>query len=129
MMSHAAFSGKEVAPGDVIALSQARLAQANRGWEAAVESAFYPAADRIAHAILPVVADNVGIPAKRNSRRTVKIYTWSAVLLTLIVVLLSCLFFVVNQLTQDVFETVKKNDEGAMVLHNQLVSYGALALN
>ncbi|MBN3762179.1 hypothetical protein [Burkholderia sp. Ac-20365] len=125
MMSHAAFSGKDIAPDDVQALSAARTAQASRAWEPAVESAFYPAADRIAHAIAPVVANNVGAPARLGSQRTVRIYTWMTVFLTLVVVLLSCLFFVVNQLTENVLQTVQKNDEGAMVLHNQLVSYGA----
>ncbi|TDN62611.1 hypothetical protein [Paraburkholderia sp. BL10I2N1] len=124
LVSYAAFSGNDVAPGDIQALSQARTAQTNRAWDSAIESAFYSALDRLAHRAIPVVAETAGAEARRGARRAIRIYTSSAVVLTFAVVSLSCLLFTVNQISEDVEQTIRQNDAGAMSLHNQLVSHG-----
>lgn len=124
LASYAAFSGHTLTPGDIAVFSRARAAQKQGTWDADVESAFYPAVDRLATSALPVVAETAGGEARRGARRAIRIYTWSAVVLTLAVVSLSCLLFTVNQVSDDVLHTVQLNDAGSMALHNQLVSYG-----
>ncbi|WP_116123641.1 hypothetical protein [Paraburkholderia sp. BL6669N2] len=124
LASYAAFSGHNLTPADIAVFSRARAAQKQGTWDADVESAFYPAVDRLASSTLPVVAETAGGEARRGARRAIRIYTWSAVVLTFAVVSLSCLLFTVNQVSDDVLHTVQLNDAGSMALHNQLVSYG-----
>jgi hypothetical protein len=125
LLSYAARAAGPVSPSDINALSQARLAQITRVWSPAIEAAFYPAYDRVAHSVMPVVAETAGSEARQGARRAIRIYTWSAVCLTVVVVGLSCMLFTVNQISDDVARIVALNDAGAMALHNQLVSHGA----
>lgn len=123
MVSYAAQNGKLLDENDVGSMSRARDAQLSHSWNPAIEGAFYAAMSRIAHAVTPVVAETAGDDARRGARRAIRIYTRSAIALTVLVVLLSCVLFVVNQISTDIAVVVKDNDAAALSLHNQLQSH------
>ncbi|MDR5771560.1 MULTISPECIES: hypothetical protein [unclassified Caballeronia] len=123
MVSYGAQNGKPLDEHDVEAMSRARAAQQNRTWNAETESAFYAAMSRIAHAVTPVVAATAGNEAREGARRAIRIYTRSAIALTVLVVSLSCLLFVGNQISSDIANVVKSNDAAALTLHNQLQAH------
>lgn len=125
MVSDGAQNGKLLDEQDVQALSNARTALQNRSWNADVEAAFYAAMSRIAHSLLPVVAETAGDEARRGARIAIRIYTHAAMILTVVVVSLSCLLFVVNQISSDIANYVKANDATALTLHNQLIGHEA----
>lgn len=123
MVSYAAQNGKTLEAGDVEALSKARDAQQNHSWNPEIEGAFYAAMSRISHTVAPVVAETAGDDARQGARRAIRIYTRSAIALTILVVSLSCLLFVVNQISADISVVVKNNDAAALSLHNQLQAH------
>lgn len=123
MVSYGAQNGKPLDERDVEAMSKARAAQQDHTWNPEIESAFYAAMSRIAHAVTPVVAETAGDEARRGARRAIRIYTHSAIALTLLVVSLSCLLFVANQVSTDIAAVVKANDAAALTLHNQLQAH------
>ncbi|KXV12816.1 hypothetical protein CR51_06320 [Caballeronia megalochromosomata] len=123
LVSYGAQNGKLLDERDIEAMSQARAAQQDHAWNPEIESAFYAAMSRIAHAVTPVVAETVGDEARRGARRAIRIYTHSAIALTLLVVSLSCLLFVANQVSTDIATVVRENDAAALTLHNQLQAH------
>ncbi|MDN7177215.1 hypothetical protein M0D69_04155 [Caballeronia sp. SEWSISQ10-4 2] len=123
LLSHATLAGLQLLPEDIAALTQARLARAEARWSAEIETAFYAALNRISKGVLPVVAATAGSNAHHGSRRAIKIYTITAISLTIFVVALSCLLFTVNRISDDVLKIVGTNDASAMILHNQLMSH------
>jgi hypothetical protein len=125
MVSYGAQNGKLLAEADVQALSNARTALQNRAWNADTEAAFYAAMSRIAHALSPVVAETAGDEARRGARIAIRIYTRAAMFLTVVVISLSCLLFVVNQISSDIANYVKENDATALTMHNQLIAHEA----
>jgi hypothetical protein len=123
LVSYGAKNGKPLDEHDIEAMSKARTAQQDHTWNPEIESAFYAAMSRIAHAVTPVVAETAGDEARRGARRAIRIYTHSAIALTLLVVSLSCLLFVANQVSTDIATVVKANDAAALTLHNQLQAH------
>jgi hypothetical protein len=123
LLSHATLAGLQLLPEDIAGLTQARLARAEARWNAEVEAAFYTALNRISKGVLPVVAATAGSNAHQGSRRAIRIYTITAISLTIFVVALSCLLFTVNRISDDVLKIVGINDTSAMILHNQLMSH------
>ncbi|SAL02619.1 hypothetical protein AWB80_08400 [Caballeronia pedi] len=123
MVSYGAQNGKLLDERDIEAMSKARAAQQDHTWNPEIESAFYAAMSRIAHAVTPVVAETAGDEARQGARRAIRIYTHSAIALTLLVVSLSCLLFVANQVSTDIATVVKQNDAAALTLHNQLQAH------
>jgi hypothetical protein len=125
MVSYGAQNGRLLEEQDVQALSNARTALQNRTWSPQVEAAFYAAMSRIAHSLSPVVAETAGDEARRGARRAIRIYTYCAVTLTVVVLSLSCMLFVGNQISGDIGNIVKANDAEALTLHNQLLAHRA----
>lgn len=123
LISYGAQNGKLLDEHDVEAIAKARAAQGEHAWDAGIESAFYAAMSRIAHAVAPVVAETAGDEARHGARRAIRIYTYSAIALTVFVVSLSCLLFVANQVATDIATVVKSNDAAALTLHNQLQAH------
>jgi hypothetical protein len=123
LVSYAAQNGKLLDENDVEAMSKARDAQQSHTWNPDLEASFYVAMSRIAHAVTPVVAETASDDARHGARRAIRIYTRSAVALTILVVSLSCVLFVVNQISTDIAIVVRDNDAAALTLHNQLQSH------
>ncbi|SAL03770.1 hypothetical protein [Caballeronia ptereochthonis] len=123
MVSYGAQNGKVLDEHDIEAMSKARAAQQDHTWNPEIESAFYAAMSRIAHAVAPVVAETAGDEARQGARRAIRIYTHSAIALTVLVVSLSCLLFVANQVSTDIAAVVRNNDAAALTLHNQLQAH------
>ena len=123
LVSYGAQNGKLLDEHDIEAMSKARAAQQEHTWNPEIESAFYAAMSRIAHTVAPVVAETAGDEARLGARRAIRIYTHSAIALTLLVVSLSCLLFVANQVSTDIATVVKSNDAAGLTLHNQLQAH------
>ncbi|CAB3745698.1 hypothetical protein [Paraburkholderia humisilvae] len=123
LLSHASLTGLPLASHDIEALTQARVARIEHNWNAQIESEYYAALNRISKGVRPVAAATSGKEAYRGARRAIRIYTLTAISLTILVVGLSCLLFTVNQISDDVQRIVTINDASAMALHNQLLSY------
>jgi hypothetical protein len=123
LLSHASLGGLPIATQDIEALTRARIARVEGVWTARIESDYYAALNRISKDVLPVVAATAGKEACRGARRAIRIYTITAISLTILVVALSCLLFSVNQISDDVAKMVAINDPAAMMLHNQLMSH------
>jgi hypothetical protein len=125
MVSYGAQNGRLLDRADVQALSNARDAVQTRTWSPDIEAAFYAAMSRIAHGLRPVVAETAGEEARRGARRAIRLYTYGAVTLTIVVLALSCMLFVGNQISGDIANIVKANDAEALTLHNQLIAHRA----
>ncbi|MGF6535961.1 hypothetical protein P3T20_006779 [Paraburkholderia sp. GAS206C] len=123
LISHASLAGVNLAESDVEAVSQARLAQSKKNWTANVEALFYAALSRIAYSVFPVEAATAGPNAHRGARKAIRMYSYFTIPLTLVVIALSCLLYIANQLSQDVTRLVAANDIEAMRLHNELESH------
>lgn len=128
VVTHAGLCGKPLDRDDVKALAEARDAQRNFDWNATVEAPFYDAMSRVTHAVAPVVAETVGADARKGARLAIRNYSWSALGLTCLLLALSCLMFVVREISDDMHVQIEKNDPIALNLHNQLQAYAA-ALN
>jgi hypothetical protein len=126
LISHAAQTGKQLAPEDIQALANAREAQKGRTWKPAIEAEFYASMSRIARAVSPVIAETVGDTARSGARKAIRSYTRAAIVLTISASLLSCLLFVVAQASQDISSVVKENDAAALDLHNELQAHAVL---
>lgn len=123
LISYASQTGKPIENTDVEALSAARAAQREIAWQPETEGLFYKSMSRISQAIAPAVAETVGVEARRGARRSIRIYTWSGCILTVCVLILSCLLFVVKGISTDISGVVEKNDGAALSLHNELQAY------
>jgi hypothetical protein len=123
LISYAALAGNPLLCKDIEAVSLAHQARQERLWDSKIESAFYAALCRIAHGALPVRAATAGDEAVRGARRAIKIYSYFTIPLMLVVVALSCLLYVANQLSTEISSLVKDNDIAAMQLHNELESH------
>jgi hypothetical protein len=126
LISFASQTGKPIESTDVEALSVARAEQREITWKPETEGHFYSAMSRISKAIAPAVAETVGAEARRGARRAIRIYTWSGCVLTVFVLLLSCLLFVVKGISTEISEVVDKNDAVALALHNELQAYSGV---
>jgi hypothetical protein len=80
---------------------------------------------RISQAIDPVSGETVGAEARSGARIAIRNYSVSAAALTFFVLVLSCLLFVIKQISDDVQDGILKNDPMALVMHNQLQAYSA----
>ncbi|MBP0590232.1 hypothetical protein J8I87_11010 [Paraburkholderia sp. LEh10] len=125
VVSHAGLVGKPISRADIEALSVARQAQRDFTWSATVEVPFYDAMSRMTHAVAPVVGETVGEEARKGARRSIKNYSVSAAALTFFVLVLSCLLFVIKEISDDVKDVIQKNDPIALMMHNQLQAYAA----
>ncbi|MFC0397900.1 hypothetical protein [Paraburkholderia rhizosphaerae] len=125
LLSHASLTGLPLASQDIEALTRARVARIERAWNTPIEAEYYAALNRISKGVQPVAAATAGKNAYHGARRAIRIYTLTAIFLTILVVGLSCLLFAVNQISDDVQRIVTINDSSAMALHNQLLSYQA----
>ncbi|QGZ57280.1 hypothetical protein [Paraburkholderia acidiphila] len=123
LVSYASLAGIDLIAADVESVSQARMARRNREWTANVEARFYTALSRIAHAVTPVEAATAGSAARKGARKAIRMYSYFTIPLTLIVISLSCLLYIANQISQDVTRLVAANDIEAMRLHNELESH------
>ncbi|AQH02714.1 hypothetical protein A9R05_27750 [Burkholderia sp. KK1] len=123
MISYGAQTGKVMDERDIEAFSKARAAQQSFAWSVETESGFYAAMSRIAHAVTPVGAETVGGEAREGARRSIRVYTRSAIALTVVVAVLLCLLFISNQISSDIRTLVSSNDAAALTLHNQLQAY------
>ncbi|TXC81045.1 hypothetical protein [Paraburkholderia azotifigens] len=124
-LSYARLAGKPVSSSDIEALSVAREAQTAFRWCASVEVPFYDAMSRISQAIEPVSGETVGADARKGARIAIRNYSVSAAALTFFVLVLSCLLFVIKQISEDVHDGIQKNDPIALIMHNQLQAYSA----
>jgi hypothetical protein len=128
LVSHAAQNGKLLERDDLNALSEARAAQRGLDWNRQTEVRFYDAMSRISRAVSPVVAETAGFEARKGARLAIRNYTISAGVLTLCVLILSCVLFIIKQISEDISDVVAKNDPIAISMHNKLQAYsGALA--
>lgn len=125
LRSHATLTGLRISQDDVSALAQAHAARVGKCWSAEIEALFYGALNRISSGVLPVCAATAGPDGLCGSRRAIKNYTTTAILLTIVVIVLSCLLFTVNRISEDVMGIVTINDASAMLLHNQLMSHAS----
>jgi len=125
MVSYAGLSGKPIAIPDIEAVSVARDAQRDFEWSIAVEAPFYDAMSRISRALAPVGAETVGIEAREGTRKALRNYSISAAILTLLILTLSCLLFVVKQISEDIQAGIQTNDQIALTLHGQLQAFDA----
>jgi hypothetical protein len=128
VVSHAAQNGKLLEKDDLDALSEACAAQRGLDWSRQTEVRFYDAMSRISRAVSPVVAETAGFEARKGARLAIRNYTISASVLTLCVLILSCVLFIIKQISEDISDVVAKNDPIAISMHNKLQAYsGALA--
>jgi hypothetical protein len=123
MVSYAGQTGKVIHESDVASLSIARAAQQDLVWNAKTEAHFYAGMSRIARCVAPVMAGMAGTQARKGAQFAIKIYTWSAFFLAFLVISLSCLLFVANQISTDVSKVVEANDSAALTMHNLLQAY------
>lgn len=123
MVSYAGQTGKVIQESDVASLSIARAAQLDLAWNATTEARFYAGMSRIARCVAPVMAGMAGKEASKGAQLAIKIYTWSAFFLAFLVISLSCLLFVANQISTDVSKVVDANDSAALTMHNLLQAY------
>ena len=125
MVSYAGQTGKVIHESDVASLSIARAAQQDLLWNARTEARFYAGMSRIARCVAPVMAGMAGKQARKGAQFAIRIYTWSAFFLAFLVISLSCLLFVANQISTDVSKVVEANDSAALTMHNLLQAYRA----
>jgi hypothetical protein len=125
LISYAALAGNPLLHHDIEAVSQAHEARKDLAWNAKVESGFYAALNSIAHVALPVRAATAGTEAVRGARQAIKVYSYFTMPLIFIVVALSCLLFLANQLSVEISNLIRDNDIAAMQLHNELESHFA----
>jgi hypothetical protein len=123
MVCYAKHTGKVIPESAVASLLAARAAQRELTWNATTEARFYAGMNRIARCVAPVMAGAAGAQARRGAQLAIKIYTWSAFILVLLVISLSCLLFVANQICADVSKVVEANDSAAPTIHNLLQVY------
>ena len=125
VVSHAGLNGKQLEESDIDAVAVARQAQKDFTWSATVEVPFYDAMSRITEAIAPVAGETVGTEARKGARIAIRNYSFSAVALTFFVLALSCLLFVIKQISEDIKVGIQSNDPIALMMHNQLQAYDA----
>ena len=125
VVSHAGLNGKKLAESDIDAVAVARQAQKDFKWSATVEVPFYDAMSRITEAVAPVVGETVGAEARKGARIAIRNYSIYAVALTFFVLVLSCLLFVIKQISEDIKTGIQSNDPIALTMHNQLQAYDA----
>jgi hypothetical protein len=125
LISYAALSGVSLDGAEVEAVSVARLARRKGNWSATVEANFYLALGRIAFAVRPAEPATTGAAARDGARKAIRMYSYFTIPLTIVVIALSCLLYIANQLSQDVTKLVAANDVEAMRLHNELESHAA----
>ncbi|MGA7811643.1 hypothetical protein, partial [Caballeronia sp.] len=123
MVSYATHTGKVIPESAVASLLAARAAQRELAWNATTEARFYAGMNRIARCVAPVMAGMACAQARRGAQLAIKIYTWSAFILILLVISLSCLLFVANEICADVSKVVEANDSAALTIHNLLQVY------
>jgi hypothetical protein len=125
IVSHAGLNGKKLAEADIDAVAVARQAQKDFAWSATVEVPFYDAMSRITEAVAPVVGETVGAEARKGARIAIRNYSAYAIALTFFVLALSCLLFVIKQISEDIKVEIETNDPIALMMHNQLQAYDA----
>ncbi|MCC8395900.1 hypothetical protein LJ656_25265 [Paraburkholderia sp. MMS20-SJTR3] len=125
VVSHAGITGKALATSDLSALAAARNAQKEFDWSPAVEVPFYDAMTRMTESIAPVSGDTVGAEARKGARKAIRKYSILAALLTLLVLVLSCLLFAIKQISEDVEQRIKESDPMALTMHNELQAYSS----
>ncbi|OLL30957.1 hypothetical protein BTH42_14365 [Burkholderia sp. SRS-W-2-2016] len=125
VVSHAGITGRALATSDLNALAAARDAQREFDWSPAVEVPFYDAMSRMTESIAPVAGDTVGAEARKGARKAIRNYSLLAALLTLLVLVLSCLLFAIKQISADVEDRIKESDPMALRMHNQLQAYSS----
>ncbi|ADG20856.1 hypothetical protein [Paraburkholderia atlantica] len=125
LVSHAAQMGKPLSESDIACLSVARAARQELAWNAMTEAIFYAGMSRIARAVAPIIAETASAQARKGARLAIKAYTWASFGLAFLVVSLSCLLFVVNQISADVSKVVEQNDAAALSMHNLLQAHRA----
>jgi hypothetical protein len=125
LVSYAAQTGKTIPESDIACLSVARAAQQDLAWNAITEALFYAGMSRIARAVAPIIAETASAEARKGARQAIRNYTWASFGLAFLVVSLSCLLFVVNQISVDVSQVVEQNDAAALSMHNLLQAHRA----
>ncbi|SAL32526.1 hypothetical protein AWB67_01325 [Caballeronia terrestris] len=125
LVSYAAQAGKPICESDIACLSVARAAQHDVAWDAMTEALFYGGMSRIARVVSPIIAETAGAEARKGARQAIKLYTWASFGLAFLVVSLSCLLFVVDQISTDVSKVVEQNDAMALSMHNLLQAHRA----
>lgn len=125
LVSYAAQMGKPIPESDIACLSVARAAQHELAWNAMTEALFYAGMGRIARSMAPIIAETASEEARKGARQAIKAYTWASFGLAFLVVSLSCLLFVVNQISADVSKIVEQNDAAALSMHNLLQAHRA----
>ncbi|SAK46347.1 hypothetical protein AWB79_01109 [Caballeronia hypogeia] len=123
LVSYAAHAGKTLPESDIACLSVARAAQFELAWNAMTEALFYGGMGRIARAVSPITAETAGEEARIGARKAIKVYARASYLLAFVVVSLSCLLFMVDQISGDVTKVVAQNDAAALNMHNLLQAY------
>lgn len=125
VVSHAGLNGKRLAESDIDAVAVARQAQKDFTWSATIEAPFYDAMSRIIETVAPVAGETVGSEARKGARIAIRNYSVYAVALTFFVLVLSCLLFVIKQISEDIRSGIQGNDPIALMMHNQLQAYDA----
>lgn len=123
VVSHAARTGRSIEKNDLEALARARIAQRMLEWRHDIESCFYDAMGRISKSVAPAVAETAGSEAKAGARIAIRNYSVGVGILTALVLLLSCLMFIIRQISDDITKVIDRNDPLAVTMHNQLQSY------
>ncbi len=125
VVSHAARTGKTLDKSDLEAFTQARAAQRTLEWHHGVETRFYDSMARISKSVAPVAAETASSEARQGARIAIRNYSIAALVLTFAVLLVSCLMFIIKQISDDISEVIKRNDPLAVSMHNQLQIYAA----
>ncbi|RFU47654.1 hypothetical protein D0B32_08825 [Paraburkholderia sp. DHOC27] len=80
---------------------------------------------RMCDSILPLEPEAVSLEARKGARKAIRNYSIATGVVTALVLTLSCLLFIVEQISHDISHVVSLNDPIAMTLHNQLQAYDA----